>query len=93
MLPLSYSFSAREEALRCKTVSLVCCSYSTLSNRKTIKNSRLVSQKDDVHVCIMCLRAVMNYQVQKTDTTRCCLCAQWITKSLLQCTKNKYINK
>ncbi|XP_058869056.1 formin-like protein 3 isoform X5 [Acipenser ruthenus] len=36
--------------------------YSTLSNRKTIKNSRLVSQKDDVHVCIMCLRAVMNYQ-------------------------------
>uniref|UniRef100_A0A4W4HLI1 Formin-like protein 3 n=1 Tax=Electrophorus electricus TaxID=8005 RepID=A0A4W4HLI1_ELEEL len=30
--------------------------------RKTIKNSRLVSQKDDVHVCIMCLRAIMNYQ-------------------------------
>uniref|UniRef100_A0A673KRW4 Formin-like protein 3 n=1 Tax=Sinocyclocheilus rhinocerous TaxID=307959 RepID=A0A673KRW4_9TELE len=29
---------------------------------KTIKNSRLVSQKDDVHVCIMCLRAIMNYQ-------------------------------
>uniref|UniRef100_A0A671R7P6 Formin-like protein 3 n=1 Tax=Sinocyclocheilus anshuiensis TaxID=1608454 RepID=A0A671R7P6_9TELE len=29
---------------------------------KAIKNSRLVSQKDDVHVCIMCLRAIMNYQ-------------------------------
>uniref|UniRef100_A0A671R794 Formin-like protein 3 n=1 Tax=Sinocyclocheilus anshuiensis TaxID=1608454 RepID=A0A671R794_9TELE len=28
----------------------------------SIKNSRLVSQKDDVHVCIMCLRAIMNYQ-------------------------------
>uniref|UniRef100_A0A8C1ISU6 Formin-like 3 n=1 Tax=Cyprinus carpio TaxID=7962 RepID=A0A8C1ISU6_CYPCA len=34
---------------------------STLPD-KTIKNSRLVSQKDDVHVCIMCLRAIMNYQ-------------------------------
>uniref|UniRef100_A0A3Q1F6Y9 Formin-like 3 n=1 Tax=Acanthochromis polyacanthus TaxID=80966 RepID=A0A3Q1F6Y9_9TELE len=36
--------------------------YGTVSNSKTIKNSRLVSQKDDVHVCIMCLRAIMNYQ-------------------------------
>ncbi|XP_069762820.1 formin-like protein 3 isoform X1 [Narcine bancroftii] len=36
--------------------------YSTLPDRKFLKNSRLVSQKDDVHVCIMCLRAVMNYQ-------------------------------
>uniref|UniRef100_A0A673XGP2 Formin like 1 n=1 Tax=Salmo trutta TaxID=8032 RepID=A0A673XGP2_SALTR len=25
--------------------------------------SRLASQRDDVHVCIMCLRAIMNYQV------------------------------
>lgn len=48
----SLARSARQSVLR----------YSTLSNRKTIKNSRLVSQKDDVHVCIMCLRAVMNYQ-------------------------------
>uniref|UniRef100_A0AAR2KFU7 Uncharacterized protein n=1 Tax=Pygocentrus nattereri TaxID=42514 RepID=A0AAR2KFU7_PYGNA len=32
------------------------------ANTKTIKNSRLVSHKDDVHVCIMCLRAIMNYQ-------------------------------
>ncbi|XP_048033273.1 formin-like protein 3 isoform X5 [Megalobrama amblycephala] len=36
--------------------------YGTAANSKTIKNSRLVSQKDDVHVCIMCLRAIMNYQ-------------------------------
>uniref|UniRef100_A0A8C8RUQ0 Formin like 3 n=1 Tax=Pelusios castaneus TaxID=367368 RepID=A0A8C8RUQ0_9SAUR len=35
---------------------------STLPSRKVLKNSRLVSQKDDVHVCIMCLRAIMNYQ-------------------------------
>lgn len=32
-------------------------------SRKTLRNSRIVSQKDDVHVCIMCLRAIMNYQV------------------------------
>nr|XP_009935398.1 PREDICTED: formin-like protein 2 [Opisthocomus hoazin] len=36
--------------------------YSTLPSRRTLKNSRLVSKKDDVHVCIMCLRAIMNYQ-------------------------------
>uniref|UniRef100_A0A8D0DDJ9 Formin-like 3 n=1 Tax=Sander lucioperca TaxID=283035 RepID=A0A8D0DDJ9_SANLU len=42
--------------------SAIRCSYGTVPNSKTIKNSRLVSQKDDVHVCIMCLRAIMNYQ-------------------------------
>ncbi|XP_042200150.1 formin-like protein 3 isoform X2 [Callorhinchus milii] len=36
--------------------------YNTLPDRKTLKNSRLVCHKDDVHVCIMCLRAIMNYQ-------------------------------
>uniref|UniRef100_A0AAR2K4B6 Formin-like 1a n=1 Tax=Pygocentrus nattereri TaxID=42514 RepID=A0AAR2K4B6_PYGNA len=30
--------------------------------RKSLKNARLASQRDDVHVCIMCLRAIMNYQ-------------------------------
>uniref|UniRef100_A0A671YWA6 Formin-like 2b n=1 Tax=Sparus aurata TaxID=8175 RepID=A0A671YWA6_SPAAU len=30
--------------------------------RRTLKNSRLVCKKDDVHVCVMCLRAIMNYQ-------------------------------
>uniref|UniRef100_A0A6Q2ZH98 Formin-like 3 n=1 Tax=Esox lucius TaxID=8010 RepID=A0A6Q2ZH98_ESOLU len=44
--------SARQSVLR----------YGVAPNNKTIKNSRLVSQKDDVHVCIMCLRAIMNYQ-------------------------------
>ncbi|KAJ8258252.1 hypothetical protein GJAV_G00194830 [Gymnothorax javanicus] len=44
--------SARQSVLR----------YSTLNNSKAIRNSRLISQKDDVHVCIMCLRAIMNYQ-------------------------------
>ncbi|EMP31227.1 Formin-like protein 3 [Chelonia mydas] len=48
----SLARSARPSALRC----------STLPSRKALKNSRLVSQKDDVHVCIMCLRAIMNYQ-------------------------------
>uniref|UniRef100_A0A8D0CLB4 Formin like 1 n=1 Tax=Scleropages formosus TaxID=113540 RepID=A0A8D0CLB4_SCLFO len=37
-------------------------SFSSLHSRKTLRNSRIVSQKDDVHVCIMCLRAIMNYQ-------------------------------
>ncbi|XP_064354596.1 formin-like protein 3 isoform X3 [Dromaius novaehollandiae] len=36
--------------------------YGTLPSRKALKNARLVSQKDDVHLCIMCLRAIMNYQ-------------------------------
>ncbi|TRY93430.1 hypothetical protein DNTS_005740 [Danionella cerebrum] len=35
---------------------------NTLASRRTLKNSRLVCRKDDVHVCIMCLRAIMNYQ-------------------------------
>ncbi|KAF3860446.1 hypothetical protein F7725_000701 [Dissostichus mawsoni] len=52
--------SARQSVLR----------YGTVSTSKTIKNSRLVSQKDDVHVCIMCLRAIMNYQVTPPHTTR-----------------------
>ncbi|XP_041491680.1 formin-like protein 1 isoform X5 [Microtus oregoni] len=35
---------------------------TTAHSRKALRNSRIVSQKDDVHVCIMCLRAIMNYQ-------------------------------
>ncbi|XP_024616542.1 formin-like protein 1 [Neophocaena asiaeorientalis asiaeorientalis] len=31
-------------------------------SRKALRNSRIISQKDDVHICIMCLRAIMNYQ-------------------------------
>ncbi|XP_006887849.1 PREDICTED: formin-like protein 3-like [Elephantulus edwardii] len=36
--------------------------YSTLPGRRALKNSRLVSQKEDVHVCILCLGAIMSYQ-------------------------------
>uniref|UniRef100_H3A5F3 Formin like 1 n=1 Tax=Latimeria chalumnae TaxID=7897 RepID=H3A5F3_LATCH len=36
--------------------------HNTLHSRKALRNSRIVSQKDDVHVCILCLRAIMNYQ-------------------------------
>uniref|UniRef100_A0A8C8EKH4 Formin-like 1a n=1 Tax=Oncorhynchus tshawytscha TaxID=74940 RepID=A0A8C8EKH4_ONCTS len=36
--------------------------FNSLHNRKALRKSRLVSQKDDVHLCIMCLRAIMNYQ-------------------------------
>uniref|UniRef100_A0A673LSW5 Formin-like protein 2 n=1 Tax=Sinocyclocheilus rhinocerous TaxID=307959 RepID=A0A673LSW5_9TELE len=42
---------------------------NTLPSRRTLKNSRLVCKKDDVHVCIMCLRAIMNYQVKHTHQT------------------------
>ncbi|XP_056609906.1 formin-like protein 1 [Triplophysa dalaica] len=35
---------------------------SLTQSRKTIRNARLASQRDDVHLCIMCLRAIMNYQ-------------------------------
>eukprot|EP00062_Callorhinchus_milii_P005752 gi/632945549/ref/XP_007888122.1/ PREDICTED: formin-like protein 2 isoform X2 [Callorhinchus milii] len=48
----SLSRSARHSTIR----------FNTLPSRRTLKNSRLVSKKDDVHVCIMCLRAIMNYQ-------------------------------
>ncbi|CAB1341732.1 unnamed protein product [Coregonus sp. 'balchen'] len=36
---------------------------SLAQSRRTQKSSRLTSHRDDVHVCIMCLRAIMNYQV------------------------------
>ncbi|XP_039370607.1 formin-like protein 3 isoform X6 [Mauremys reevesii] len=49
----------RELEISLRTNHIGC---STLPSRKALKNSRLVSQKDDVHVCIMCLRAIMNYQ-------------------------------
>ncbi|XP_048869305.1 formin-like protein 1 isoform X2 [Brienomyrus brachyistius] len=36
--------------------------FNSLHSRRTLRSSRIISQKDDVHVCIMCLRAIMNYQ-------------------------------
>ncbi|KFO55931.1 Formin-like 3, partial [Corvus brachyrhynchos] len=47
---------------RSRSLCAVSCSQGTLPSRRALKNSRLVSQKDDVHLCIMCLRAIMNYQ-------------------------------
>uniref|UniRef100_A0A8C3NBC9 Uncharacterized protein n=1 Tax=Geospiza parvula TaxID=87175 RepID=A0A8C3NBC9_GEOPR len=52
------------------------------SGRKTLRNSRLVSQKDDVHVCIMCLRAIMNYQSGFSLVMNHPACVNEITLSL-----------
>ncbi|XP_078280997.1 formin-like protein 1 isoform X3 [Rhinoraja longicauda] len=51
-------------------------------SRKALRNSRLVSQKDDVHVCIMCLRAIMNYQSGFTLVMEHEQCVNEITLSL-----------
>uniref|UniRef100_A0A8C6IU93 Uncharacterized protein n=1 Tax=Melopsittacus undulatus TaxID=13146 RepID=A0A8C6IU93_MELUD len=48
----------------------------------TLRNSRLVSQKDDVHVCIMCLRAIMNYQSGFSLVMNHPACVNEITLSL-----------
>ncbi len=47
----------------CVCSSTLVTRSNTLPSRRTLKNSRLVCKKDDVHVCVMCLRAIMNYQV------------------------------
>uniref|UniRef100_A0AAQ4QAQ1 Formin-like 2b n=1 Tax=Gasterosteus aculeatus aculeatus TaxID=481459 RepID=A0AAQ4QAQ1_GASAC len=46
----------------CTCSSAMVTRSNTLPSRRTLKNSRLVCKKDDVHVCVMCLRAIMNYQ-------------------------------
>lgn len=35
---------------------------NSLPNRRTLKNSQVIVDRDDVHVCISCLRTIMNYQ-------------------------------
>ncbi|XP_077773577.1 formin-like protein 1 isoform X2 [Podarcis muralis] len=61
-------------------------SYSPRLNlahsRKALRNSRIVSQKDDVHVCIMCLRAIMNYQSGFSLVMNHPACVNEITLSL-----------
>uniref|UniRef100_A0A670YX14 Formin like 1 n=1 Tax=Pseudonaja textilis TaxID=8673 RepID=A0A670YX14_PSETE len=47
-----------------------------------LRNSRIVSQKDDVHVCIMCLRAIMNYQSGFSLVMNHPACVNEITLSL-----------
>ncbi|XP_011903765.1 PREDICTED: formin-like protein 3 isoform X3 [Cercocebus atys] len=68
-IPFTSSFRPfLSKGATCSSVCLRCLEscpawrYSTLPGRRALKNSRLVSQKDDVHVCILCLRAIMNYQ-------------------------------
>ncbi|XP_054654395.1 formin-like protein 2 isoform X3 [Dunckerocampus dactyliophorus] len=54
--------SSVPRAARHSISSTLVARSNTLPSSRTLKNSRLVCKKDDVHVCIMCLRAVMNYQ-------------------------------
>lgn len=79
---LSAYFYAKSIIRSVIEVSLFICRYNTLPSRRTLKNSRLVSKKDDVHVCIMCLRAIMNYQV--------CLCF-WSLKKNLNLSNSKLV--
>ncbi|XP_029382912.1 formin-like protein 1 [Echeneis naucrates] len=50
--------------------------------RKAVRSSRVVSQKDDVHLCIMCLRAIMNYQSGFNLVMKHPCCVNEITLSL-----------
>uniref|UniRef100_A0AAY3ZZS3 FMNL2 protein n=1 Tax=Denticeps clupeoides TaxID=299321 RepID=A0AAY3ZZS3_9TELE len=53
-----------------------------LAGRKALRNSRIVSLKDDAHVCIMCLRAIMNYQYGFNQVMTHPRCVNEITLSL-----------
>ncbi|XP_065111591.2 formin-like protein 1 [Paramisgurnus dabryanus] len=55
---------------------------TSLAQRKTLRNARLASQRDDVHLCIMCLRAIMNYQSGFTLVMNHPRCVNEITLSL-----------
>uniref|UniRef100_A0A4W5P9X4 Formin like 1 n=1 Tax=Hucho hucho TaxID=62062 RepID=A0A4W5P9X4_9TELE len=57
-------------------------SYAQCESRRTQKISRLASQRDDVHVCIMCLRAIMNYQSGFNQVMTHPRCVNEITLSL-----------
>uniref|UniRef100_UPI0037E8D08F formin-like protein 1 isoform X2 n=1 Tax=Semicossyphus pulcher TaxID=241346 RepID=UPI0037E8D08F len=56
--------------------------FNSLQNRKAMRNSRPVSQTDDVHLCIMCLRAIMNYQSGFNLVMKHPCCVNEITLSL-----------
>uniref|UniRef100_A0AAY3ZZJ4 Uncharacterized protein n=1 Tax=Denticeps clupeoides TaxID=299321 RepID=A0AAY3ZZJ4_9TELE len=49
---------------------------------RALRNSRIVSLKDDAHVCIMCLRAIMNYQYGFNQVMTHPRCVNEITLSL-----------
>ncbi|XP_068117963.1 formin-like protein 1 isoform X2 [Hyperolius riggenbachi] len=52
------------------------------NNRGTMRNSKHANMKDDVHVCIMCLRAIMNYQSGFSMVMSHHSCVNQITLSL-----------
>ncbi|XP_053532367.1 formin-like protein 1 isoform X2 [Ictalurus punctatus] len=55
---------------------------NSFHNRKALRNSRLLSQKDHLHLCIMCLRAIMNYQSGFNQVMSHPNCVNEITLSL-----------
>ncbi|XP_041122582.1 formin-like protein 1 isoform X2 [Polyodon spathula] len=65
-----------------KSTRLLTVRINSMHSRKALRNSRIVSQKDDVHVCIMCLRAIMNYQSGFTLVMTHPRCVNEITLSL-----------
>uniref|UniRef100_A0A8C3FP64 Formin like 1 n=1 Tax=Chrysemys picta bellii TaxID=8478 RepID=A0A8C3FP64_CHRPI len=58
------------------------CAVTFPGGRKALRNSRIISQKDDVHLCIMCLRAIMNYQSGFSLVMNHPACVNEITLSL-----------
>ncbi|XP_067291417.1 formin-like protein 1 [Pseudorasbora parva] len=52
------------------------------ASRKTLRYSRLLSQKNHLHLCIMCLRAIMNYQLGFNQVMAHPSCVNEITLSL-----------
>uniref|UniRef100_A0AAQ5Y5U3 Formin-like 1a n=1 Tax=Amphiprion ocellaris TaxID=80972 RepID=A0AAQ5Y5U3_AMPOC len=57
-------------------------SFAHSAVTKALRSSRVVSQKDDVHLCIMCLRAIMNYQSGFNQVMKHPCCVNEITLSL-----------
>uniref|UniRef100_A0A665VIS2 Formin-like protein 1 n=1 Tax=Echeneis naucrates TaxID=173247 RepID=A0A665VIS2_ECHNA len=63
-------------------LSVAHSAVSYVSACSHIHTSRVVSQKDDVHLCIMCLRAIMNYQSGFNLVMKHPCCVNEITLSL-----------
>ncbi|KAG7219805.1 hypothetical protein INR49_005826 [Caranx melampygus] len=78
-LSRSASSSPSHSASKAKTFTV---RFNSLQNRKAVRSSRAVSQKDDVHLCIMCLRAIMNYQSGFNLVMKHPCCVNEITLSL-----------
>uniref|UniRef100_A0A665VHZ5 Formin-like protein 1 n=1 Tax=Echeneis naucrates TaxID=173247 RepID=A0A665VHZ5_ECHNA len=79
---LSRSTSNSPSHSTSKTSKAFTVRFNSLQNRKAVRSSRVVSQKDDVHLCIMCLRAIMNYQSGFNLVMKHPCCVNEITLSL-----------